>query len=1237
MTSPDAALDLDVFACPLDGIRLIEASAGTGKTWNICGLYLRLLLERELEVQQLLVVTFTRAATAELKGRIRERIVATLAFLDGAAPGPDPFVPDLVAALEGRGLARNVLREHLEAALQAFDEAAIFTIHGYCQRALADTPFAAGLPFALELAEDDLELRLEATRDFWRRHIVSEDCPAELGELLVQCGDSPESWAELLRRYLARPMAEVRWPDETIADGDGEPQRAALAAAFEHARRVWHTAGDEATRTLAEGCAGLKANVYHPDAIAIATQGWTAWLAGGDALGEVDLKKGKLALFSATKVADCTKKSGSAPAHAFFDAAAALLELREAVIARLAAARLRLLRRFLEETALALRRMKRERRRIAFDDILFNVHQALAGGANPWLAAALHRRYPAALIDEFQDTDPLQFDIFRLIYADGARRGSLFLVGDPKQAIYSFRNADLFTYLAARAHADTHYTLRHNQRSSGALIGACNALFAANPAAFVLPGLDYVAVEEGTKPRPPFRDDTVSGGAAALRVWRIAPGADGLPLRARVMQQAADGTAAEIARLLAEGAAGRIAIGAHGLAPGDVAVLVKSHAQGARMREALAALGVGAVELSQASIFHSADAEELERVLLAVAEPARQPLLLAALATAFMGHDAAAIDALAADDAALLAVIDRFARLREAWLARGFGVMLRQWIAESGVSARLLARADGERRLTNLLHLAECLHEAAQALPSPDALLRWFASRRRAPGGGDAAQQRLESDRNLVQIVTVHRAKGLEYGVVFCPFLFDGHPARGDDGEGCAYHDEAAGARPVFDFRPEARADDAIKARIRRERDAEFLRLVYVALTRAVHRCYLVAGCYQQKVGRNLSTGESRRSLLNWLVAGSGLSHAEWREHKLGEDALDAAWQVLAVAAGPALSITDLPDRRGTQLRLPHAAPAALAARTPPARLPAAWRIGSFSALNHAVAVTRDALAEDAAARDHDARALAPPIAVPPAALAADDILLFPRGPGAGDCMHALFERIDFTDPADWETAIAGALRDHPQRADSPAAAALQPRMLRRLLDAVLATELPDGLVLGRVPPARRMIELGFHLPAPGLDASALNAWLAAHGYRMPRLGFTPLAGYLKGFVDLVFEHAGRFYILDWKSNHLGASAADYGPAQVEAAMQAHGYHLQHLLYGVALHRHLGRTLAGYDYEAHFGGVLYLFVRGVRPEWRIDGAPAGVFFHRPPAATIASLDALLAGTPAKPATRSRTR
>jgi exodeoxyribonuclease V beta subunit len=187
--------------------------------------------------------------------------------------------------------------------------------------------------------------------------------------------------------------------------------------------------------------------------------------------------------------------------------------------------------------------------------------------------------------------------------------------------------------------------------------------------------------------------------------------------------------------------------------------------------------------------------------------------------------------------------------------------------------------------------------------------------------------------------------------------------------------------------------------------------------------------------------------------------------------------------------------------------------------------------------------------------------------------------------------------------------------------------MLARLAADVLAAPLPDGIVLGRVTTARRLVELGFHLPAPQLAAEALDDWLAHAGYAVPRLVFGALAGYLKGYIDLVFEHEGRFYVLDWKSNHLGYAADDYGPARIDAAMAEHGYHLQHLLYGVALHRHLGRNLPDYDYDRHFGGVLYLFVRGLRPGWVAADAPAGVFFHRPEAAVLASLDALIAASP----------
>ncbi len=1263
-----AAPELDVFSCPLDGIRLVEASAGTGKTWNICGLYLRLLLERALPVESLLVVTFTKAATAELSGRIRERIVEALHVLEGGTPGPDPFVPQLLAHLAAAGHAQDPLATRLRLALQTFDEAAIFTIHGFCQRALADTPFAAGLPYELELVEDDSALRLEATQDFWRREVAGGDLPPVLATHLLQSGDSPEAWAEVLKRHMARPCARPLWDEGTAGDADdtGSTLRAdaaCLQSVHAKARAAADTLAD-AVAAVEAALGGLNAGSYTPESLAKAARQWADWLAADDPLHPLPGDKdSKLALLAADTLARrataAGRKSGIAPPqHAFFELAAELLAARGAVDAGCASARQRLLRRFVEHTTSELRRRKAEQRQIAFDDILWNAHQALHSGAQPWLAAALHARYPVALIDEFQDTDPLQFGIFDRIYRDADRHGTLFLVGDPKQAIYSFRSADLFTYLAARARTDARYTLRHNQRSDPALIEACNRLFGANPAVFMMPGLEYVQVGAGSRPRTPLVDGTAPGPRPPLQLWRIPrdetleeeegeEGGTRLP-RALAMQRAAHASAAEIARLLAAGAAGRIRIGERPLAPADVAVLVRSHGQGARMRRALAAFGVGSVELSQASVYHTDDAEELERLLLAIADPLRERRVKAALATTAMGRDAAALARLAADEAALLATLDAFARWRELWLTRGFGVMLRQWMSDEGVAARLLARADGERRLTNLMHLAELLQQDAGSA-SPEVLLRTLASRRADGKGAEATQLRLESDRNLVQIVTIHRAKGLEYGIVFCPFLFDGYSRGGSEGPMRAWHDEDG--ELVLDYRAGAAADKAVKARIRSEQQAEDLRLIYVALTRAVHRCYLVVGSYASNSFGRINHTEAGRSLLNWMVAGAGMDAEAWAAHKPTPAGTDAHWRALVAASTldgqPVMALADLPDGHGAALPAPDTARQRPRALRPP-QVPAGWRIGSFTAL-------LSGAAHEPSAQDHDAAALpAGEIrmladgaeAAAPQPLAADDILRFPRGPAAGDCMHAMFEAADFTDPASWEAAITHALAAHPQRlaedgrrarggtdarADDEAAQSRLARMLRGLLEDVLATPLLAAaaggapLRLDRIARDRRLVELGFHLPAPRLSAAQLNAWLAAQGYAAPRLAFADLDGYLKGFIDLVFEHDGRFWILDWKSNHLGDQPADYAPARLEAAMQAHGYHLQHLLYTVALHRHLGRSLAGYDYETHFGGVLYLFVRGVRPGWQLDGRPAGVFHHRCPAATLQALDALLAG------------
>ncbi len=1205
---------LDVFRCPLGGSRLVEASAGTGKTWAICGLVLRLLLERGLELPQILVVTFTKAATAELRDRLRRRLVEVRERLRGAPPSAaDPFVDTLLAVLrDDHGLDDALLQRRLELALQIFDEAAIFTIHGFCQRALADAAFSAQAPLALELLEQDDDLVLEVVHDFWRRRIAGGTLPARLPPYLLAAGDTPERWAGTLRRRLARPLATLRWPAAIDAPF---PADAELGAAHAAARTLWLQARDEVVQTLLAALPRLNAGTYKPDATTLAARAWDTLLATDDPLQALDKTAGRPDLFSAATLRDRAKKNQIPPTHAFFDLAERLLALRARHDRALALARLRLLRDLLDEGPAALRAAKRARRVQSFDDLLFELHARLAGAGGPALAAWLRARFPAALIDEFQDTDPLQYGIFERLYAGSG--APLFLVGDPKQAIYGFRQADLHTYLRARDQATAEYTLADNQRSSRELVAALNAFFGANPRVFMQPGLDYRPVDFGARPRTPFVD--ASAPRAALQLWQLpADGAGGSPLpKADARRAAAGAVAGEIARLLAAAQCGEVRLGERALAAGDIAVLVRTHAHGRVMRQALAALGVGSVELSQSSVFHGDEATELALVLMAILEPARERRLRAALATGLMGFDAAALHALQAEDADWAARVGRFAGYREQWLQRGIGIALRQWRVGERVDERLLAAADGERRLTNLLHLGELLHEAAHELAAPEALLRWLQARGADERGSEAAQLRLESDRNLVQIVTVHKSKGLEYPLVFCPLLWDGRLPRPDrKADGLALRDADGSA--VIDFRAgvdEAFDADGARAQAQREEAAEFLRLIYVALTRAVHRCTLVVGRYTTAHGSSTSDKEGTHALLNWLAAGAGMAPDAWPAHTLAPAEVDAAWSALAERAAQAMALSPLPQDAVPALPAAAVDGPVLCALEPPSPLPQPWRIGSYSSLAHGAR-------HEGAAVDHDLRvpAEADAAAEDAPATADDDILRFPRGPAAGDALHAVFERIAFDDPAGWPAAIDDALRALPQ---APPEA---PSQVLRMLADVLHTPLPGGFRLDSVAPARCLRELEFMLPAPRLGAAALTALLRAHGVAVPVLAFGTLQGYLRGFIDLVFEHGGRVYVLDWKSNHLGDTPADYAAPALARTMAEQNYGLQALLYAAAVHRALQQRQHGYGYETHFGGVLYLFVRGVRPHWRdADGRPTGVHFERPPLALIESLSALLAG------------
>ena len=1276
---------LDPQTAPLDGINLIEASAGTGKTWNICALYLRLLLERKLPVKEILVVTFTIAATAELRERVRARISEALAYVKGdvkaetqtpaIGPAADDFIPKLIDRLIAQpDRTRKELADLLDLALQSFDEASIFTIHGFCQRALGDSAFAAGLPFDTEIATDDNAIVIEAVTDFWRRHIASDEFPPALASYMASMKDTkrdkPETLARFITRHVAKPLARSIWPDgldEAAVAVDFD----ALQTAFASARVAWQNDRQAVIDCINNGIGSLNKGSYSGKSIDQAAVEWDQYFLGLDPIAQPGGKKtpvsNKHLLLSAAILKHRTNKTGAGitPHHSVCAQLEDLLKLHASTREAVTLARLRLIRAMIEEVAQDLPRRKRERRVIAFNDMLSNLHEALHDQRYPWLAAELRQRFPAALIDEFQDTDPLQFAIFDAIYGNAnATEATLFMVGDPKQAIYSFRNADLYTYLHAREKAAAQFTLDRNQRSTPGLITAVNGLFGANARAFMLDGLDYQKFEPGQRERKPLNDRSETKVGSDLCVWMLPQEA---PLhRSEVREVAVQATAAEIARLLGESKAGRIDIGGAPLRASDIAILVRSHAQGSELKRALARLNVGSVELRQESVFSSLDADEVQRLLMAITEPSRLGLLRAALATEMLGHDAIQIAALSADESALQRRIEQFSAWRDLWMRSGAGVMFRQLLTDENVSARMLRRSDGERRLTNLLHLGEELHKAAQVHDSPEALVRWFGTMRRDQSAADATQLRLESDQNLVQIATIHKAKGLEYPIVFCPFLWDGYlMPRRSFVEGREYHQASAlaadavggtggaGGTAVIDYRSFDKkdpVDEAIKAQIKLEDSAETLRLAYVALTRAVYRCYLIAGTYVSKRGVESSTAQSCDSLLNWLVAGNGVTPESWWASERLPQHIAAAWTTMAAGCDPHVGLMPLPMTEGQPLTIDQPSAASLVALAPPAHIASAWRISSFSGLansaiseaaNRTAHKTASETANESAAIDHDARtgtgvgagdaAVRRP-GLPPPEIAPDDILRFPRGTNAGDCLHAVFERIDFADASTWKEAIAYALAAHPQsNARSVGSGAATSRaaltaMIERTLVDVTSTELLPGLRLSDVQLNRRLTELEFSVPAGDLSPSSLNRWLADAGYLVPRLAYGNLEGYLKGFIDLVFEHDGRYWILDWKSNHLGWTTADYGSDSIGAAMVEHAYHLQHLIYTIALHRYLSHRMKDYRYERHFGGVLYAFVRGVRPQWKnADGTQAGVFHHRPDVATIEWLDRALRG------------
>jgi exodeoxyribonuclease V beta subunit len=642
---------------------------------------------------------------------------------------------------------------------------------------------------------------------------------------------------------------------------------------------------------------------------------------------------------------------------------------------------------------------------------------------------------------------------------------------------------------------------------------------------------------------------------------------------------------------------------------------VRTNQQANQMVEVLRQWGIAAVSSARGSVFDSREASELERVLYAIHAPHQEGLLRGALSSSLFGLDAHALERLSSDEQQLAEQLARFAQLRRRWLEGGFYAMFSHLLEGEGVALRLLALQDGERRLTNLRHLGELLHNHhRQQQPPPQGLLQWFSRQLQQEQGMDESELRLESDAQLVQVLTIHKSKGLEYPVIFCPYTWDGI-LRDPGNEPLRFHDPKEAYRPILDFGSAGYGQG--KLQYWQEELAESQRLFYVAVTRAKYRCYLGWG--------NISgNGASPLGLL--LHGELPTLEEKWpntlgkRLAKLGDAGLMARLESLHQAAPQAIGIHQLPTTAPQPRPLPEGAPPTLAeARAIHRRIDAIRRLTSFTAL------TRDLGHGDPELPDRDPLPTTSPEPEPlePANPGLRTIMTFPRGAQAGSCLHHLFERIDFT--SDRDKIPAQAERSLRQFGFEPEWSGVIANMAEEVLDTPL-----DGQEcrLRRVGNHQRLVEMEFYFPWQGLDGKGLSKTLQDHWPAMPaayastlaRIDARSIQGFMHGFIDLIFELDGHYYLADYKSNHLGEHARDYQADALVTAMADHHYFLQYLIYTLALHRYLNQRLKGYSYRDHFGGVYYLFLRGIRTEL---GPASGVHFDKPPESLIIALDEMI--------------
>ncbi len=1255
MNQPDEVLSLSEIICTerlqMQGAHLVEASAGTGKTYCIETLYLRMVIVHGLPVQKILVVTFTEAATHELRDRLRKilhKAAQELAAykIDGMIS--DKRIRDLIALpLSGDTVGYDPASEQLtriQKALRDFDLASIHTIHGFCNTVLKRYAFECGQPFGLELVGDDDTLLMQVCADWWRK-VAYVDGAAIAS--LISFDKLLEAAGAIYAQQAAMVLPELTAKDYVSAQH-------AFAAAVENLRNKIDTGLLE--KIIPKGSWRNPGRSREVELL--------------NAFKEEGVLTDGLINFVTTKLKYKLDKVAAKDPHAYEEVEA----IWQPYIEMLNARRL-LMPAAAVEIAENCGRLKRQQNLITYDDLILNLYRAMQSPEyGDKLCAILQNEYDAALIDEFQDTDPFQYTIFyNAFIRDSAR--PVFLVGDPKQAIYAFRNGDIFTYFAAKENKPRpkRYTLDTNYRSVKRMIEAVNTVFQDR----FIAGDEATSIDyDGTlKANGKQTNDGVeialvdpNGGAGigVFQIWYYDSCEDGRTLTTadKPRYQTIFREQAQEARRLLDDTSVRI--GGFRVEPADIAFLVGSHAEAQSVYDHLRALRIPAIRQSSGNIFATAEAKDVAVLLRAIAEPANATAIRSALATELFPIDdkilyqfiASGIAASSAreiqtgtadhnDDCAVFLqtwenVLEAFRQAKEDLVFGSLIKAVTRLFTAFGVQHHLLSSENGERRITNLMQLVELIHNVSLDRNlglegTVDWLMRQLDKRTR--DHNDAFELRLESDARAVRIMTVFKSKGLEFPIVFMPTLALRHP-RNRSGKINSFHRKENGQwKQCLDLEGSAESVEALRI----EQELENRRLFYVAATRAVYRSYLVWGNFRKPENDDNPLSVVFRK--NAPQIPDGVSAYEAEKQRCPHLFADGCAVTVENHGRPApfdrsLLFSSAPTETGSE-NAGKAPDKQLRCWKPEGmhriRVDKSRRHSSYSGIAPAhqhEAVLRDVDEGDALRVQEDLAS-------------AGGIFSFTGGKKVGTCWHEVFEQIDFaawsknaeSEKRNSSVETINTVLDRYQILDSDEnEAENQRRIIYQMVEDVLSAEMSaacgNTFCLHEIELADRRAEVDFDFPLPrwknnerrtGLFLKVLQKYWGDDpqkgAFVQSLTGWDRIIpqGYMTGFIDLLFRHKGRYYILDWKSNRRGGRPTDFDENGLVDEMAEHAYYLQYLIYLVATHQYLRGCLPDYEYDTHIGGVFYLFLRGVDP--KVPGR--GIYSDLPPKQMIEALSDVL--------------